>query len=255
MASSVTTAQALSLLRAEPELLSAAERFSLDALGYVVFPDLLTPKQLSDLAGRFDELLEIEDGQARELVAEANVLRLANLVDKGRVWDICYTHPKVLSAVSHVIGGEIHLASLNGRSAPPGHGHQNLHCDKRGSLRNLDYRICNSLWMLDDFTAENGATRLVPRSHLEVAHPADRLSDPAAPHPDEILALGRAGTVVVFNGIAWHGGTANRTDRPRRAIHSFWLSRHIPQQTDQARWLSPETLARLSPPQRYLLHV
>jgi ectoine hydroxylase-related dioxygenase (phytanoyl-CoA dioxygenase family) len=79
------------------------------------------------------------------------------------------------------------------------------------------------------------------------------LGDPTAPHPEEITVLAPAGSVVVMNTHAWHGGTANRTDAPRRAIHSFYCRWDKPQQQYQKRLLRPETQAALSPELRRLL--
>ncbi len=59
--------------------------------------------------------------------------------------------------------------------------------------------------------AENGATRVVPGSHRWSKLPQEVLSNPIEPHPEEVLLLGKAGSVVVMNTHAWHGGTANRT--------------------------------------------
>ncbi len=56
--------------------------------------------------------------------------------------------------------------------------------------------VCNSIWMLSDFTAENGATRVVFGKRLSGQTP-DVLADPGATHPEEMLLLGKAGTVVV----------------------------------------------------------
>ena len=75
------------------------------------------------------------------------------------------------------------------------------------------YWVCNTVWMLDDFTPENGATRMVPGSHRWGRRPQDVLDDPMAPHPDEVLLTGKAGSVAVMNAHMWHGGTANRTRR------------------------------------------
>ncbi len=250
------TKTALAELGVNDESLSEAEKRELDERGYVIFDDLVGVEQLAAMRQRFDRLLALEGGEGREANPEANVGRLANLVEKGSQFSACYSHPKVLAAVWHVIGGEMHLASLNGRSAPPGHGNQALHCDNQISSSVVQsYGSCNSLWMLDDFTPENGSTRLVPGTHRLLAQPRDRLADPLAEHPDQVLALGRAGSVLVFNGITWHGGTTNRTGRPRRAIHSFWLARQIQQQLIQADWLSPATIENLSPAVRYVLHV
>ena len=107
--------------------------------------------------------------------------------------------------------------------------------------------------MLDDFTAENGSLRLVPGSHRVGKLPDDMLEDPLAPHADEIVILGRAGTVVVINAHVWHGGLANRTDMPRLAIHAFYSRRDRPQQQYQKKVLRPEVQRRLDPQLRELL--
>jgi ectoine hydroxylase-related dioxygenase (phytanoyl-CoA dioxygenase family) len=115
------------------------------------------------------------------------------------------------------------------------------------------YATCNCVWMLDDFTKENGALRVVPGSHRWGKRPQEALPDPHAPHPQQLLVTGRAGTVVVMNAHTWHGGTANRTQRERRALHSFYVRRDIPQQQYQKRLLRSETQAGLSPQLRALL--
>ncbi|MDE2862348.1 MAG: phytanoyl-CoA dioxygenase family protein [Chloroflexota bacterium] len=250
------TKTALAELGVNDESLSEEEKKELDERGYLILEDMVGGEQLAAMRQRFDRLLALEDGKGREAKPEADVGRLANLVDKGSEFALCYSHPKVLAAVWHVVGGEMHLGSLNGRSAPPGRGNQALHCDNQVTATVVqNYGSCNSLWMLDDFTPDNGATRLVPGTHHLLAQPRDHMADPEAEHPDQELALGRAGSVIIFNGITWHGGTVNRTGRPRRAVHCFWLARQIEQQTDQAHWLSSATIDEFSPPLRFLIHV
>jgi ectoine hydroxylase-related dioxygenase (phytanoyl-CoA dioxygenase family) len=83
--------------------------------------------------------------------------------------------------------------------------------------------------------------------------PQEALADPLAPHPEEKLLLAPAGSVVVMNTHAWHGGTANRTGAPRRALHAFYCRSDKPQQQYQKRLLRLETQARLSPELRRLL--
>ena len=69
----------------------------------------------------------------------------------------------------------------------------------------------------DDLTRENGATRVVPGTHLISKRPDEFLDDPGAPHPEETTYLtGKAGAVAVFNAHLWHGCTRNRTARTRR---------------------------------------
>jgi ectoine hydroxylase-related dioxygenase (phytanoyl-CoA dioxygenase family) len=67
------------------------------------------------------------------------------------------------------------------------------------------------------------------------------------------LLTAPAGTVVIFNSHTWHGGTLNRTNQPRRAMHSYFTRRHNPQQTDQRKHLSAPTLARLSDEAKFIL--
>jgi ectoine hydroxylase-related dioxygenase (phytanoyl-CoA dioxygenase family) len=109
--------------------------------------------------------------------------------------------------------------------------------------------------MLDDFTPENGATRFVPGTHRSGRLPQDVITDPLATHSDERLVTGCRGTVVVMNAHLWHGGTANRTDRPRLAMHSFYCRRDLPQQQYQKKLLRAETQAALSPELRWLLAI
>jgi ectoine hydroxylase-related dioxygenase (phytanoyl-CoA dioxygenase family) len=110
------------------------------------------------------------------------------------------------------------------------------------------YSVCNSVWMLDDFTEDNGALRVVPGSHHW-----RRLPEPGAKVEGETLVTGKAGTVVVMNAHMWHGGTDNRTARPRRAMHVYYTRGDKPQQQYQKRWVRPEVQARLTPLGRRLL--
>src|SRR5262249_7699066 len=153
---------------------------------------------------------------------EAGADRLADLVNKGALFEVCFAHPHVLAAVAHVLGGDLKLSSINGRNALPGQGNQWLHADHEEPPEPDGYHGCNTAWLLDDFTPENGATRLVPGSHRSGRLPQDALPDPGEPHPDEIKAVAPAGSVLVFNGHVWHSGTDNRTERPRRALFAFF---------------------------------
>jgi ectoine hydroxylase-related dioxygenase (phytanoyl-CoA dioxygenase family) len=239
-----------------PETLKTAEKAFLDEYGYVNLGPLLSAEQVASVNDRIDELMREEGDRAgSELLdsphirhpKEAGADRLADLVNKGSVFDIFYTHPKVLAGIAHVLGRQFKLSSLNYRAAKPGQGLQNLHVDWREAVAAGEYKVCNSIWLLDDFTEENGATRIVPGTHLEGGLPQERLADPSATHPDEVRIVAPAGSVFIFNSHAWHGGTTNRTDKSRRAIHSYFCQSDQPQQVDQSRYIKKETLARLSP--------
>ena len=236
--------------------LSAEEITFLDQNGYLPLPGLLAPQQVQALATRLEELAAAEGDQAGlEAHQEVGTTRLANIVDKGPIFEVCFTHPRILAAMAHVLKKDFKLSSLNARFALPGEGLQHLHADWRGAVPPGEFEVCNSIWLLDDFTTENGATRVVPGSHNWGKTPREMMEDPKATHPKEILLTAQAGTVVIFNSHTWHGGTLNRTSKPRRAMHSYFTRRHNPQQTDQRKYLSPATLARLSDEAKFILDV
>jgi len=140
------------------------------------------------------------------------------------------------------------------RSADPnGALGQPLHVDMGAVPDARGYWVCNTVWMLDDFTRENGPTRLMPGSHKWGRRPEDVLEDPMASHPDEVLLTGKAGSIAVMNAHLWHGGTANRTPAPRLAMHAFYCRRDKPQQQYQKRLVRPEVQAALTREMRDLL--
>jgi len=130
---------------------------------------------------------------------------------------------------------------------------QPLHVDMAALPDERGPWVCNTVWLLDDFTTENGATRMVPGSHTWGQRPQDVLADPMAPHPQEILLTGRAGSIAVMNAHLWHGGTANRSAAPRLAMHAFYCRRDKPQQQYQKRLLDADVQAGLTPELRSLL--
>ena len=252
----MTIEEALLELGVTPETLTTEERERLDRDGFLRLPGILSPEQVAEFNCRLAELAAAEGERAgTEVHQEAGTVRLSDLVNKDPLFEIVFTHPRVLAAVAHVLQGDLRLSSLNSRAALPGEGLQALHADWRGAVTPGHYFVCNSLWCLDDLTEENGATRVVPGSHRSGRVPGDDLPDPKSPHPDEIQVLAPAGTVVVFNSHTWHGGTLNRSDRPRRVLHGYFCRRDVPQQTDQRRYFRPETRARLSEAAQLILDV
>jgi ectoine hydroxylase-related dioxygenase (phytanoyl-CoA dioxygenase family) len=82
----------------------------------------------------------------------------------------------------------------------------------------------STIWAIDDFTADNGATEIIPESHRW---------DGREPRPDASLlqpVIMPAGSVVMFAGTLWHRGGANRSDRPRLAITPQYCQPWVRQQ-------------------------
>jgi ectoine hydroxylase-related dioxygenase (phytanoyl-CoA dioxygenase family) len=246
---------ALDALGTCEDVLTDQNRKDLDDKGYTVLPGIIDVEWLEALRTRFEELCEKEGVHAGiEAHQEAGTRRLSDLCNKGLAFDLVYTHPKVLAAIHHVIGRDFKLSSLNARDALPGEGLQGIHADW-GADYDGQFHVCNSVWLLDEFSEENGCTRLVPGSH-KGPHPRNALEDAMAPHPDQELVIAPAGTVAVFNSHTWHGGTLNKSkDLQRRALHCYFTAREHGQQLNQREYLRYETWKRISPPARYILDV
>jgi len=245
-------------------MLTKEESAFLDTYGYLNLGQLLTLAQVSDVNNRIAELLQAEGEHAGAELQESKYIRhpkeegadrLADLVNKGKVFDIFYMHPRVLAGIEAVLGQHYKLSSLNYRAAKPGKGLQKLHVDWKNTVVNGVYKVCNSIWLLDDFTAHNGATRIVPGTHTLDLLPEEAMADPTEKHPDEIRIIAPAGSVFIFNSHVWHGGTNNETTHDRRSIHSYFCTRDQPQQIDQKKYITPETLRRIGEKGRYILDV
>ncbi|MFD2079047.1 Phytanoyl-CoA dioxygenase (PhyH) [Actinopolymorpha cephalotaxi] len=248
-------ATALRDLAVTDETLSTKEKDQLDRDGFLPLPGILSSEQVAAFNTRLAELTAAEGEQAGlEVHQEEGADRLSDLINKDPMFDVCFTHPRVLAGMRHVLG-EFKVFSLNSRASRPGKGLQGLHTDYGEPVRPGAYRVCNSIWLLDDFTADNGATRVVPGSHRWAKLPGQELADPKDAHPDQVQLLAPAGTVVIFNSHLWHGGTLNSSDRARRAMHMAFCTRDLAQQLDQKAYIRSTTYDRLSPAQRFLLDV
>jgi ectoine hydroxylase-related dioxygenase (phytanoyl-CoA dioxygenase family) len=232
-------ATALAELGVTERTLDPATQERLDLDGYAPLPGMLTDEQLNRARTRVAELAAAEgEAAGREVHQETGTDRLADLVNKDPVFEVCFTEPRLLACLAHVLG-DFKLSSLNSRAALPGQGLQALHTEG-GPVGLGPYQVCNSIWLLDDFTEENGATRVVPGSHRRTVR---------------VTLTAPAGTVIVFNSHLWHGGTRNDTDRPRRAVHSYFTRRGNGQQLNQREYIRQETRARLSPAAAFILDV
>jgi ectoine hydroxylase-related dioxygenase (phytanoyl-CoA dioxygenase family) len=245
-------------------MLTKQEIEFLDTNGFLNLGPLLTPDEVKQINDRLAELMQTEGDKAGAELAESKYIRypkeegadrLADLVNKGSVFDVFYTHPRVLAGIEAVLGQEYKLSSLNYRAAKPGKGLQKLHVDWKNTVVSGIYKVCNSIWLLDDFTEHNGSTRIVPKTHKWDTLPDEVMADANDKHPDEIRIIAPAGSVFIFNSHVWHGGTTNFTDNDRRSIHSYFCTRDQPQQIDQKKYITDETLQRIGVKGKHILDV
>ena len=131
----VTIVDALHTMGVREDTLSDQEKKQLDREGYLPLAGIVSAATLEALRARIGELTVLEGADGgKEVHREAGTDRLSDLVNKGEVFEICFTHPRVLAAVAHVLGGDLKLSSLNARAALPGEGAQALHADWAGPV-------------------------------------------------------------------------------------------------------------------------
>ena len=229
--------------------LAPGERDALDRCGYLVLPNVMQADWLDRLRAAFER--GMDRGRQATNVPQSGTRHVDDLAAKDAAFDAVYTHPRVLAAVYHVLRRSFSVFQFSGRDPLPGYGQQGLHTDWLPRAPSEPSSIVTAIWLLDDFTPNNGATRLIPGSHLLSRPLPKSMRAPASRHPDQTLVMATAGSVLVFNGHLWHSGTRNETNRPRRVLQCQFVARELA----RAAGTRPDVPERLAPAARYLLGV
>jgi ectoine hydroxylase-related dioxygenase (phytanoyl-CoA dioxygenase family) len=142
--------------------------------------------------------------------------RLSGLVAKSSLCQHMAMHPVVLRVMDRLLLAACREYQLNLTQAiqiGPGEPQQAIHRDDL--MFNFQHpgqeAMINTMWAVDDFTLENGATHVVPGSHK---WPLDR--QPEA--HEEVQGVMKAGSVLIWLGSLQHGGGANRSEKSRTGI-------------------------------------
>ncbi|MFD6220760.1 phytanoyl-CoA dioxygenase family protein [Nocardia asteroides] len=195
--------------------------------GFVILPDLLTA---DELAGIRESVTPLLNRHGRNNFEGHTTQRVYSVLNKTASCDRIADHPRVLALLDRMFQPNYLLSMLQVINILPGEQAQMLHTDDgfyplprpRAALG------AATIWAIDDFTADNGATDIIPGSH----HWGDRL--PADETREPVVM--RAGSCVFFPGTLWHGGGANRTDLPRLAVTAQYCEP----------WLRPQEAFTLS---------
>ena len=203
--------------------LAPVERRALDRNGYVVLTNLIDGDWLAGVRAAFENACGKDE--KTPVVKESGTRHIDDLVNRDDAFDGVFMHPRVLAAVYHILRIPFRVAQLTGREPLPGYGAQGLHADWTTRAKGEPFCIVTTIWLLDDFTSDNGATRVVPGTHHLLTPPPKSLADPASRHPDQKIINAEAGSVLVFNGHLWHSGTRNETDSSRRVLQCSFVGR------------------------------
>jgi len=176
-------------------------------------------------------------------------LRVYNLLVHGRLWESVPVHDAILPLVERVLDRGCLVSSLSSIGIDPGETEQPIHADDQliPLAKPHVATVCNTMWALTDFTESNGATRVIPGSHLRDSSPNFGESY------ESIAAEMPRGSVLVWHGSLWHGGGANRTDKRRVGIAMNYCAGFIRQQENQQLGIPRQIARGFSPRLRELV--
>jgi ectoine hydroxylase-related dioxygenase (phytanoyl-CoA dioxygenase family) len=206
--------------------------------GYGIVSGALGGEQVAQLRQRVTEQARGEEAVRRAFHDGGANQRIWMLINKGKAFRDLALHPLATAAMTVLLGKDFLLSSLTANIARPGGEAMYLHTDQGY----IDFwtpkpMVANVAWMLDDFTDENGGTRLAPGSHL------DEERRPLSRH-DTVAAEGPAGSALIFDGRLVHGTGASRASTgERRAVLAYYCRPYVRQQENFFLGLEPALAA------------
>jgi ectoine hydroxylase-related dioxygenase (phytanoyl-CoA dioxygenase family) len=202
----------------------AEQTAQLSENGYVILKNEISGETLERMRAAIDAINE----KTRTGIYEFEGYRTHRaycVVSKTREFDELVMNRRVLAVIESYFGEAPQLSASMGMTIYEGQTAQPLHQDS-GHF-NLPWPRppleVNSIWAFDDFTADNGATRFVPRSHT--LHGDER------PEGEPSIAEMPAGSVLIYDGSLWHGGGASiAKGARRRCINNIFIRQWLRQQ-------------------------
>ena len=200
---------------------------SINEVGYVVIPDWLTEERVEKLSTD----LRREVNPIRELMPpDFTTVRAHNLLAKTRCVDDLVCDPRLVALAQGVLGPHIQVSVVAMFDLLPGAKPQGLHQDDGlwPIPRPHPPFVVNAVIAVDEFTKANGATQIVPKSHLWHDHPVKQ-----PPEVSPIQVEMKPGTMLIWTGAVWHGGGGNTTNQSRLAIDINFNLSYLAQQENQ----------------------
>ena len=215
--------------------------------GYAVVPGPFHGAGLAQALAAIDHAIaEAGPGDIKHASTGTNV-RVNGLLGRAPVLAGLFTHQPLLRAASALIGHSFKLSGFHARTVLPGAPAQALHQDV--APHGDGWPLLAFIFIIDPFSAQNGATRFVPASAALEAMPPEL----ALAHPDEQRACGEAGSMILFNGSVWHGFGANHSPRARRSVYGALIPASALAAVDYEATLPPAVWASLAPAARRVL--
>ena len=221
---------------------------SIAADGYAVVTDVLSSERVGRCVDALESVFAAEDDIADVRQWRTPDYRVAYMLPAKHATFLDLCRPGVLSELaSELLGADSVMAGFNGLAMLPGGGGQPLHRDHRVPTPGTTLYL-HAIVALDRFEEANGATRVVPGSHL-ATDPSDAPGDEASAVYTEF----EPGDAVVIDAACMHAGSANTTAAPRRALHILFARRWVQPHWDFPGSLRPDDAATLDDERRRLL--
>jgi hypothetical protein len=202
--------------------------------GYVVLPELVPREAMAAVKVAALPLLT-HDG--RNEIEGYRTRRVYSVIEKTLVCNPLVEHPLILALLDQLLMPNYLLSQLQVIDIHPGEVAQPLHHDDGFYPIPRPRRAISAatIWAVDDFTEENGATLVLPKSHLW----DDRI--PAAADTRELVpAVMPSGSAIFFLGTLWHGAGANRSAVSRMAATAQYCEPWARQQENYSLAISRE---------------
>ncbi len=216
--------------------------------GFVILEDALAPTDRREI---IEALRPFEDAQkhGRNNFEGEKTKRVYSLAGKGEVFMRLAEHPRILEIVDAMLMPNWLLSNLQSIRIFPGESEQPWHADDTfyPVPRPHATLAVSVIWALEDFDEANGATEIIPGSHLwGNEHPDD------APRTT-VRAIMPAGSAIVFDGATWHRGGANRSTRTRLGLSPQYCEPWLRPQESQLLIAPPEIAKAYSDRARSML--
>jgi ectoine hydroxylase-related dioxygenase (phytanoyl-CoA dioxygenase family) len=206
-------------------------RRDFDRDGYVVFPKVLGEGELSRIRTALAPHLD-RNFRGRNEFEGLATNRVYAMLAKSPVFADLVAHPLALAFVEADLGLDCLLSACLAINLHPGETAQPWHYDDSHYAwpRPRPSLGVSAFWAIDETTVENGATEIIPKSHLwgeraiegsiapeHFTSKTSSADDPGA-RGDAIAAAMPAGSLMLAKGTLWHRGGANRSQKPRLII-------------------------------------
>ena len=213
----------------------------------------VTDSVYGELRASFDQIGRCDESDFNGY----KTLRIGRILAVSPTAATLVEHPRVLAAADKVLlphCENYRIGSLTGIEILPGESEQALHPDDGIyplKISGLQLQI-DAMWALDDFTVENGATRVVLGSHQDSIRNG-YANNPSAINDRMAQAVMPAGSVLLYLGNTVHGGGANHSDKPRAGLINTYSLGWLRQEENQLLNVPRETADGLSKTMRDLM--